>query len=69
MNIKAYRLKFQLNTECIGHIIVLAYTTQNGQNRVQMFSSAPCSQTPPVYVLPIMSETKFHTHTKLKAKL
>jgi len=29
---------------------------------VQIFSSAPCSQTPLIYVLPLTRETNFHTH-------
>jgi hypothetical protein len=30
---------------------------------------APCSHLPLVYVVPLMSETRFHTHLKLQAKL
>jgi hypothetical protein len=36
---------------------------------VQIFSSAPCSQTPSVCVLPLMLETKFRTHAEAQAKL
>jgi hypothetical protein len=31
---------------------------------IQIFSSAPCSQTSSICVLPLMWDTKFHTHTK-----
>src|SRR5215475_12516380 len=36
---------------------------------VQILSSAPYSQTPSAFVPPSTSATKFHTHTKLRAKL
>jgi hypothetical protein len=36
-----------------------------GRNILQ----APCSQTPLIFVLPLTSETMFHTHTKQACKL
>jgi hypothetical protein len=36
---------------------------------VQIFSSASCSETPTVCVLPIMLETKYNIHTKQLAEL
>jgi hypothetical protein len=36
---------------------------------VQISSSAPCSQTPSIYVPPLMPQTKFQTHTEQSYRL
>jgi hypothetical protein len=65
------------------HLILLAKSTNHEATRyvvftilssphpssVQISSSATCSQTTSVCVLPLMSETKFHTYTEPQAKL
>ena len=38
-------------------------------SQAQIFSSTPYSQTPSAYVTPLMSATKFHSHTKQQATL
>jgi hypothetical protein len=39
------------------------------RSSIKIFFSAPSSQTPTVYVPPLMSETRLHTHTKPQATL
>jgi hypothetical protein len=51
------------------HYAVLSNLLSLHLSLVKIFTSAPSSQTPSVYVPPLMSETKFHTHTESWAKL
>jgi hypothetical protein len=50
------------------HYAVLSSLRLLRPSYVKMFSSAPCSQTPLIYALPLTWETKFHTHTKQHVK-
>jgi hypothetical protein len=51
------------------HYVVFSNLLSLQLSSIRTFSSVPSSQTPSVYVLPLMPETKFNTHTEPQAKL
>jgi hypothetical protein len=53
----------------VPHYAVLFSLMSPHLSPVQIFSSAPWSQTPSVYVHPLIPETKIHTHKEPQAKL
>jgi hypothetical protein len=52
----------------VSHYTVFSNRLLFRSSSIKIFSSAPCPQTPSVYVLPLILETKCHTHTKLWTK-
>jgi hypothetical protein len=51
------------------HYVVFSNPLPFHPSSVEVFSSAPSSEILLVFVPPLISETKFHTLTKLQAKL
>jgi len=52
----------------VPHYAVFSILPPLPPSQVHVFSSS-CSQTPSIYIIPLMWETKFRTHTKQQVEL
>jgi len=50
------------------HYVIFSSLPLCSPSQIKIFFSAPCSQTPLIYALPLECETKLHTHTKQQLK-
>ncbi|PNF41439.1 hypothetical protein B7P43_G13779 [Cryptotermes secundus] len=61
---KSERLSANIKLTIATHYAVFFNLLSLHSSSVQIFSSAPCSQTHSIYIPPLMPEIKFYTHTE-----